>query len=418
MMHENLCLSSKTTPKLLLFAILIFSILGNFYVYPANAVETTLTPAAPIVVPGRVMGTVAQGTGDGDELGELVVTLHILDASLNEQTAETIIDSVGSFLFSNVPVSIGNVYFISTSYKGLDYAVLPVAGNLISPDMDFQLTVYEPTDDPSVINVTASITRIKPSGQYLEVSQDIYFANNSDRIYTGSRILDDGRSAVLDIHLPIGAAVVMANDVDRLFANNADFSMTDTRPVFPSSERIISISYLLAYSSGAIIEYPVDHATEGEHFIFIWDDSLAFSSEQFLHWETETDDEQEYTAYGGLLSLAPGDLIRYELAGNIVKDVINDEQVSSTSEGSSSSLLLGAFTLILIAIVLLIIYGRRSTNVAIDNHVIVARIMRQITELEELHSRGEINHDLYHRRRTELEVKLQEITEENISTLD
>jgi hypothetical protein len=356
---------------------------------------------------GEVTGQVFQGSVDSPLPSDLTVTLHILDALLNEQTFDTTIATSGQFVFNDVPMNPVNTYFVSTNFADYAYASLPAQITIGRQSLELSLVVYETSVDPSDVNIVGISTQIEVIESMpgmLQMTQMMRFRNTSDKLYIGEQTLADGRQAVLDVSLPIGAVVVELESADRLLIDEDNFLLIDTRPVLPGNEHFIYVVYLLPYTDGAIIDFPADYALDGPIQILVGVEDMSLTSEQFEFLGTESLNDGTFETYGKSMSLEPGEFVRYELTGGVGISAAPDE-VSATNSNSAAVFFVGMLALLAVAVVGLLVLGRGSDSIDLEQAKIDA-LLRQLDSLERGHDAGEINHDIYQRRRVELREQL------------
>lgn len=397
------------------FALVIVHMLLSMSI---NVVWGQTTPEVDEPGLRQFSGWVIQGTDGAALPSELVVTLHIFDASFEEQTLETRSSPIGEFVFEDVPVADRFNYFVSTEYLGQLYAAPSFRGDPVSVTDDLSIVVHELTSDPAQIQIVEISTRIDlPPNQpdLVRVVRSMTFSNISDRLYVGSAQLDDGQPAVLEVGLPVGAIVVELEAANRFVFDEERFTLIGTRPLTPGEGHEVHVVYLMPYRDAAIIEYPVQYAFNGPMRVLLGTEVLEFSSEQLAPIGTETVDDRQFLVYGRSLTLSPGDLIRYDLTGRLPSDS-GAEAVDSRDivDGSSSNRLVtfvaGAITLLFGVAIVVVFLSRDSENN--DERVgTIQDLLHRIKELDGQHDSGQINHDLYHRQRAELQAQLEDLTD-------
>jgi mono/diheme cytochrome c family protein len=360
---------------------------------------------------GTITGEIINGTTDGDVPPGLPVTLHIFDTDFREEILETTIDDDGSFIFEDVAINGEKLYFASTVYQERYFASPPTPGNPSAPDMDFPVIIYELTDDPANINILGLVTQINPAGELLEVLHVVRFENTSDRLFSTDHEIRDERFASVSVALPPGALVLGLEGETRFVIDQETFTVTDTRALLPGAEHFVRVSYLLPYSSEAIIEYPVDYNLNGPVRLLVGTQALSVISEQFEPLGVETIHDTEYMAYGGNLSLQSGDLIRYELRGRAPGIGTSQDSSVVTADNLLPVLAVAAVLIALFTGGILALSRRHpeGADTIRQQSLLIDGLVRQIAELDEQHERGEINHDLYHHRRSQLKARLAEL---------
>ncbi len=207
----------------------------------------TLAAAAPSGAEeaGTIAGRVQNGTAGGGSVAGLAVTLrHFSGMQLaEERQAETAAD--GSFSFDGLPTGLQDAYFVVVRYAGVDY-FSPMIQLNAQPQQTVELTVYETTDDASVVRVNSRslvIAGASPELRVVDVMDIVIVENTSDRTYVGDR---DG--VVLRIPLPEGAQEISPQPgfdygQPRLEGN----TLLTTGPVPPGSHTLV-LSYTVPYT--------------------------------------------------------------------------------------------------------------------------------------------------------------------------
>ncbi|MBC8100191.1 MAG: c-type cytochrome, partial [Armatimonadetes bacterium] len=228
-----------------------------------------ITPMATAVDPGIALGQTVTITGQvtNDTAGgivpmALIVTLRAFDAEtfapLEALSLQTALTSDNTYRFEAVALEPGKVYLTAAEYQGRRFV-----GGLFNSDMsvfDFPIILYELTDDPSVIMVNAAITQLEIAGDTIEAQYSVRFVNTSDKLFTSRQPEPDGRYKSVSVTLPPGALVVGVANEPTYVIDDAGFTVTDTQPMQPGEERFMVVTYLLGYSDGAVIEYPMPFA--------------------------------------------------------------------------------------------------------------------------------------------------------------
>lgn len=172
--------------------------------------DTTGGAATPAAAPaatgdGVISGTVTNGTPGGGSVAGLEVKLTRYQEMQPTDEYTTTTGEDGSFRFENLPVNEGEGFIAAVTYQGYDY-FSPLLLLTEEPQATADLTVYEPTDDPSVIEIASRGVIIAGANSEvgaLEIFEIISLDNSSDRAYVGQ----DG--TVLRIPLPPGATQII-----------------------------------------------------------------------------------------------------------------------------------------------------------------------------------------------------------------
>lgn len=361
--------------------------------------QPTIPPDTPV---GSVTGRVTNGTAASSVPSDLQVTLLVSEQGATVHSANTIVASEGSFVFDNVPIIADADYIAAVIHRDHIFSSPFVKGS--AAPIDLPITIYEPTQDPSVLSIIGTVIQVNPgAADTLEFRQVVRFRNSSDRIYTTQQDVGGGHFASVVITLPPGAQVVSFDDPNRYIVAEEDFTVVDTVPIFPGDDNLSIVVYILPYDGkAAVIEQPFNYPFQGQGRLLISNQALAVKSDQLPELDKETLGETEYQAYGALLDLTPGGFIRYELSGG------GASAASSTSaaSGDSVTMVLAVITALAIAIIGGLLFMRTRRPAAPSTDQIIDGLIRQIEMLDRNHADGELNHDVWQRQRGALKARL------------
>jgi len=236
--------------------------------FPQNTTENE-EPAAETteqVIPeaiGSVSGEIIQGTA-GAPLPDIIsVALHVIDSDGNEANFEMQVLQEGTtYAFEGILIRHDYSYVLTAIYQDVVFYSELVSGTPDSPDMILPVTIYEVTDDDSVIEIDLYLMRVIPSGEELVLQQLINFANTSDRVYRGSNQIDSFTYDSVRIPIPDGAEILNSVDlVPRFLMLEGETQPTilDTQPVLPGNDHLVEILYTMPFpidASRVTIEFP------------------------------------------------------------------------------------------------------------------------------------------------------------------
>jgi mono/diheme cytochrome c family protein len=385
---------------------------------PASTQEADAPlPTASAV--GVVTGQISNGTAGGEVPADLTVTLHIFSGN-DDQTTETNINPDGTFRFDDVSIFTGSTYFTTVTYRDLTYRSEFIQGDPATTTLELPITVYELTEDPAVITIGDIATRVNVVGDSLEIAQAIRFNNTSDRLYVSSQNEEDNSYTSVVISLP-PASVIMGFDNPERYIITEDQPPTviDTVPVFPG-EQVAIVTYLIPYNGDAVIEQPLNYAAEGQLRLLIWPETVTASGEGITPMGEQPAEARTYQMYGGEIALNQGDVIRYQLSGAAAEGSANFDLQPQPAVASNNiiPLLIGGLILEVALIGgIYYFYTRRKRRLAkatdgqlsSEKQKVIDLLAQQIAELDDLHTRGQLNHDLWHRQRGQLKAKLAEL---------
>lgn len=387
---------------------------------PRTAAAQGADQPTPAAVTGAVSGQIANGTAGGTVPPGLAVSLFIFDLDFNRERLTTTSDDQGRYQFDGVPLTPGYSYATTVSYRDRTFASAVVAASADSASLDLPLTIHELTEDPAVIRITGTVAQINAIADGLEVAQVFIFRNLSDRLFTSSRAMSETQFASVAVPLPVGAVVLgFPGAQDRYIIDDSqplEVVVVDTMPVAPGGDHVFQVVYFLPYNGGAIIEQPVNYLFEGAARLLLSPLTMTASGDQFPPLGPQTVGQGTYNGFGADLSLQPGDVLRFELAGASAPTAADLDGSAAVSSNTLAIGLIGVGAGVLIALGAAYALTRRRrgphANAApapADKGRLIDALTRQIAELDEAHDRGQLNHDLYHHQRQQLKARLAEL---------
>jgi mono/diheme cytochrome c family protein len=352
-------------------------------------------------------GQIENGTAGGVVPENVTVQLDIFEnETLEDATtfATDVIsdgDATAGYEFTDIPVRPEALYLVSVNYQGRNFATpFQVASGQTT--VEIPVTIYEATTDTSVVSIDRIIIEILGTGDVLEMRYEFVVSNDSDHMLISDETLADGRQIAMEFPLP-PASVFVPDGTERFYFDEQDFVVYDTRALLPGEEQSIRFLALVPYQQAAIIEFPVVYSLDGQAIVILSTDSLAITSEQLIPIDQEAAGI-EAKAYGNNVNLQPGELLRFEVHGNIPAFGTSTDNAVTTSD-SLLPILLGGGLVILLLLVTAFWFARRSGNAGQPDARIRA-LVREIEQLDAEHEAGQINHDLYRQQRAELQAEL------------
>ena len=145
-----------------------------------------LTTAGLAAADGVITGTVVNGTAGGGVPADVAVTLYFLrDGNIVERRTE-VTDGGGAYRFADLPTDTGLGFVVVAAYVQVPYNTPEL---LFSEGTEIQappLTVYEASQDVSVVRVITDVLIIAPGEEQsgmLAVIEVVRLANQSDRTF-------------------------------------------------------------------------------------------------------------------------------------------------------------------------------------------------------------------------------------------
>lgn len=358
---------------------------------------------------GIVTGKVTNGTAASPAPANVSVTLLVTAENTTVFNLETLTAADGSYQFNDVPIVTGYAYVAAAVYRDRIFNSPFVVGDAAATTISLPINIYELTEDPSVLSISSSEAQVSAQGSTLEVRQVIHFNNNSDRLYTTSKDLGDGRFGSVLISLPPGAQVVSLDNQTRYIESPSDFTVLDTSPILPGNVHVVIIAYIIPYDGGAaLIEQPMNYPFSGKAQLLVAPTSLMVKSEQLPPIDEQTIGDRQYKNYEAVLQLKAGEIIRYEISGAAAA---SNSASAVVPEGSSNTVLILLTALIgmgiVATVIAMVLRGRQ--NQAPRPEQVIDALSHQIALLDQKHAAGELPHDLWHQQRRPLQARLDEL---------
>lgn len=187
---------------------------------------------------GTIQGAVANGTTGVLPAEPLTVTLN---AYLNGDAGNTLTTRTagdGSFSFTGLDTGTGYTYEVDVLYNGVTFPSDTLSFAEGQTSLTTTVSIYESTDDITVINVVMSHVVVYTDGAGLTVREVYYLENDSDRAY----------DTALTFPLPPDATPAdMTTSLVWTTSNGANV-VVDTVPV-PPGQRQVSFAYTLPAAS-------------------------------------------------------------------------------------------------------------------------------------------------------------------------
>jgi mono/diheme cytochrome c family protein len=381
---------------------------------PASTAEAEAVAAAENAN-GVISGVVTNGTPGGELPPDLTVTLYLIEqtaAGLQDETFETVINADGSFSFADIALDANYRYVVSVLYRDRIFASDIIPGDRIIESPEIPLTIYELTEDPTVISIAGVEMQIDAIGDGLQVLQEMTYRNNSDRLYTNSLPVGETRFVSVLASLPPGAVgVAFPGDPARFLYVEEQSTVVDTIPVAPGEDHTVLFSYFLPYSDGAVIEQQMFYALDGQVNLRLYPDTLALTSEQLTAGETQMIQDRTYQVFSGDVAIDAGDVLRYELSGAARTVATAAESVAAASN-LTVILIIVLLSLVVVAGVVLYIFLKRGVQPpapAVNQQMLLDGLIAQIAELDSQFEAGKIGEADYQSQRDQLKMRLSQL---------
>lgn len=397
------------------------------YAYVDPAILTAPIPA------GVIAGQVNNGTSGGPVTGEMV-SLRAFTPDFTQTLAlSTTLAADGTFRFDVEDVPPDWVYIASVPFGDLSFSSAADQLRHGSPALDLPITVYEPTSDPSAINIAQLHVVLEFVGEdRVRVNELYIFNNDADTVFVGES--GDPTQGTVHIALPAGAenlafqrsfgsldSFLPANDLIQ-----TETGWADRLPIRPGGGALTLLTrYELPYESGMTIAHPINYPTDSSTII-LSDVGVEVTGDD---WTTEG--PQQFQTGEVFLNyshpaIAAGEPIAIELDGRPRQVAGTDGTTANRNQ--TTELIVGGTALLLAALAGIFLYrswqvrqvpeeayeveagaavsGAPTAPVSAVPRADADALLRAIADLDDAHEAGQITDDDYHRRRDALKQEL------------
>lgn len=375
----------------------------------SDAPEATAASAEGIAGTGTIFGVVRHGTAGSSIPADLVLTLHMVDSAFAETTFPGTLAEDGSFSFADVPIQADTGYFVSARFAEEFFTSQFLSFTDAENTLNADITLYERTDDPSVIQVVSAITQFDVIGDRLQMLQLITVTNMSDRIF----VMQDssGEEFSLRLPAPVGARPTADNDAQRLKWVGADNAYYDRRPVVPGETHTLHVMYDLPFDRSASISQQFDYAFTGPFEVYVNTASLRVEGEGWVDLGTQTLGSVSYSGKG---QMPDG-------TDSFAYTILSTAPWITLDRGMLSYFLLGSGVTLIAVAGVLYVYGRLRPQTAVPVSAPAApaqptqatvemdALMRQITDLDDRFKSGSISEKQYKQQRNDLKTRLSAV---------
>ncbi len=232
---------------------------SRFTLFLALFLATAWAPASQ-VDELAVVGQVINETPNGTLPADLLVTLQVISEIEGTRTYTTTLASNGSFRFDGLVPEEGETFVARVIHQDVAYVSDLVTLEPGQADLILPVTIYETTEDPSMVLITQLHVFMTGEEDRLQVAEYYLVSNTGDRTYVGAKDPGTGQWITLAFTLPDGAKDLNFDGPgmgERYLKQEEGF--VDTEPILPGTATIEALfSYGLPYREGFRVERTFD----------------------------------------------------------------------------------------------------------------------------------------------------------------
>lgn len=368
-----------------------------------TAPAATVISATPAGAVFTVSGMVVNGTAGGSVPDGLELSLFIFAQGADPVEIPGVSGAGGAFTFADVAFNADAAYAVTATYQDRLFLSDIATGQSLAANPALDVTIFELTDDPSVLTISLIETQINVAEGRLEVAQFIEVNNSSDRAFSTGETTADGRPISLEIPLPPGSVVPGFSTPGRYVFLPESFTVQDTQPVYPGRIDLVQLVYLIPYEGSAIIEQPLNYAFDGLDQLLVRPPGVTVTADGLNAMGTTALGGFDFMSFNATRTLPANSVLRVELSGNPAAAA-----ASGTVSPNVALLLLVGGGILLGVLVALFVWTRRRAEApaSASPKATVDALARQIAELDAAHAAGEIPDDSYQKQRAGLKARL------------
>lgn len=359
-------------------------------------------------------GVITQGSPNAILPQDIRLQLQYGDFIETFDAVDGVIDENGQFSFNDIPVSENNTYFAVAFYDGRPFLSESLTTRELQASNTVDITLYETSTAPNIINLTGielilEYLTVPDLGTGIIVNQFYVYENPTDYVFHLEPEGQDIRVSLL-ISLPIGAVMLNAQEQGNFIPVQDEYMLIDTRPVYPG-EHYSETSYFIPYETDAqTIDIRMNNQFSGDVKIIVVDPGLSISGELLSYSEdinvASEDDPVMASVYTGTVDLQSGSSFIFDIEGNV--NQTNGATVLTGDQFIPVLIVVVILVIVLVAGMMFYLRGGRSRiQGEIDSLII------EISRLEDMHDAGQMNHDVFQQKRSELKARLSELMKES-----
>ncbi len=380
-------------------------LLGNAAPVQAAAVAqaATATPAAaaqPITV--TVTGVVKNGTANASVPPDLQVMLHSFGASAavtsDVTTLSTTVSAGGEYTFENVQSETGGQIVLSARYQDVLYTSGTATLDPAKPTIDIPLTIYETTAETASVQIEQMHLFLNFEAGQVTVGELYILSNSGDRT-----VFNPHGSVEFAVPSGVNDLTVPGQQEGTDYVRTAE-GFAEAGALLPGSGTgQFLFTFSLPYTGQLSLEQKILYPA-GAAGVMVPEVGVKLTSRQLQDQGVQNVQGTPYRIYG-MGSLAPGGLISFELSGQPSASASTSAQPSTAAPGvGAGGLIAGLAALGVVLVGLGVwVYWRQARQGADEESLLQA-----IADLDDAFDNGEVEAEVYARRRARLKARLVE----------
>lgn len=369
---------------------------------PKDFVQPVVTEERAPQALGTIRGQIIQGTVGGSSVVGLEAVLHIVDGQSREQVVQQIVGEDGSYQFEDMVIRPDFSYVITVNKQGMIFSSQVATGDINIPDKVLDVTIYEITDDPAVIEVNSRAIQINLTPQGLYIIEVIDVTNiSADRVYAQDRMVEGDGWVSVSVPIPEGAQLQPDHtDLNRFALSVGGREVLDLRPVLPGTQHYIQFAYSLPFSDSLTIPLLINYQTADSIEFYVDGNHLTLTGEGIEFSRNADFDGSPYRVYKVSSTPEMGQLLTYQISLPTSEEPpVADPTI--TRAALAAILVLSGVVLLGIAF---FVYWRQSRNEADNTNA--QDIMIKIAQLDKQFETGDIKKSVYQKQRNMLKSRL------------
>ncbi len=373
-------------------------------------------PQSPQLESVNFSGVLSQGSPGATLPQGLQIQLQYGDFLDVTEVVDGVLDANGQFSFNAIPVLENSTYFAVAFYDERAFLSEQISSDELEENNAVDITLYETSNAPDMVNLkrmefVMDYLTVPDLGTGIVIRQLNLYENPTDYVFHLEPEGQDIRISLL-VSLPIGAVMLDAPEQNDFIPVPEQFALIDTRPVYPG-EHFVETSYFIPYEGQPqTIDIRLNNQFTGEVSFIVTDPELniirdAIVREEDINLSTE-DNPLIAKVYTGTVDYQAGESLIFDIEGSVSQNTSDD---ASLLTGDQLVPILAGVIIAVIALIAALMFYLRNNRNNIQREI--DRLIMEISRLESQHDAGQINHDAFQQKRSELKARLAELMTES-----